>query len=449
MERERNPLLLNSRRTQKRVTFTAMLLCFSVLFSFVGWNAAYAAEGDQSAGQVSLQLEVQSAILIEAESGQILFETNKDVLLAPASMAKMMSEYVVLEAITDGKIGWDDIVSVSKHAADTVGSGQLLAEGETYTVRQLFENMSIFSGNDATVALAEYVAGSERDFAKVMNDKAQEIGMSDGAYFANATGLDNADAPEGSLEGDTRVTAYDLAILARHIVLDHPEALEISSMTESYLKPGDDRYRMTSWNWMLEGWKSYNNNFSKFSYEGLDGLKTGHTASAGYCFTGTAERNGMRLISVVMGTKNEPSRFNETRKLMDYGFNNFEKRIALQPKIELEQLPIVEISKGKVHDVSVVTEQGVSFIVRKNAKPEDFVIEAVAAEEDIRVAPISKGQVLGTATVTYTSPTGEKLSEEVNLIAADDVEKANWFMLLLRAIGNFFKELFNGIKNLF
>lgn len=440
-------MFLRGKKNHKWGTFISVLVCFTLLLSIVPAPAAYAADG-----QPELQLEVEAAILIEAETGQILYEYNKDKLRPPASMAKMMSEYVILDAIKSGRIGWEDIVPVSKTAAATRGSGALLAEGETYTVRKLFENMSIFSGNDASVALAEYIAGSEEQFAKMLNDKAKDLGLSEGAYFINATGLDRADmaVEPASLPGETQMTAYDAALLARRIIQDHPDMLEFSKTTTTYLKPDDDRYLMTNWNWMLEGWKGTGNDFDRlFSYEGLDGLKTGSTTRAGYCFTGTAERNGMRLISVVMGAKTMHNRFHETRKLMDYGFNTFEKTIALMPKTELEQLSLVEISKGKEKEVSVVTDAGAEFIVRKGTKPEDFVIEAAPLDEESRVAPIQKGQILGQATVTYTSPTGEVLTKEVNLVAADDVEKANWFVLMLRGIGNFFKNMFEGIKNLF
>lgn len=447
MERERGPLVLRRKKVYKWRAFIAALVCFALLSVYIPVPAALAANG-----QPELQLEVQAAVLIEAETGQILYAYNKDELRPPASMAKMMSEYVILDAIKSGRIGWNDSVSVSKTAAATGGSGALLAEGETYTVRKLFENMSIFSGNDASVALAEHLAGSEEQFAKLLNDKARELGLSEGAYFINATGLDREDmsVEPASLPGETQMTAYDAALLARRLILDHPDMLEFSSTTTAYLKPDDDRYLMTNWNWMLEGWKGTGNDFDRlFSYEGLDGLKTGSTTRAGYCFTGTAERNGMRLISVVMAAETMHKRFHETTKLLDYGFNTFEKTIALLPKTELEQLNVVEIAKGKEKTVSVVTDAGAEFIVRKGTKQEEFVIEAAPLDEEERVAPIEKGQVLGKASVTYTSPSGEVLSKEVNLVAADPVEKANWFVLFLRGIGNFFKNMFDGIKNLF
>lgn len=441
-------MVFKSKRPRKKMSRIALLLVVAFVVQLFGITPAMAAE----AAPPSLLIEADAAILIEAETGQVLFEMNKDELLPPASMAKMMSEYIIMREIKAGNIGWDDIVTVSATADATEGSGALLAEGETYTVRQLFENMSIFSGNDATVALAEYVAGTEEQFARMMNDAAREIGLSDGAYFINATGLDRADmATEPvTLPGETQISAHDAAKLARALLMEHPEILEFSSTTTAYLKPGDDRYLMTNWNWMLEAWKGTGTDFERlFAYEGLDGLKTGSTSRAGNCFTGTAERDGIRLISVVMGAKSRHSRFNETKKLLDYGFNNYEKRIALLPKTELAELPVAPIKKGKVKEVPLVTDAGAEFIVRKGTKPEDIVIEASLIDEELLVAPIERGQVLGRATATYVSPTGETLKQEVNLVAAESAEKANWFVLFFRGIGDFFKNLFNGIKNLF
>lgn len=405
-----------------------------------------------SAAEQDLGLEVESAVLIEAQTGQILYDFNKDQARPPASMAKMMSEYIVLEQISSGKLSWEDKVTISSNAAGIGGSGGLLAAGEIYTVEELFKNMSIFSGNDATIALAERIAGTEEKFSQMMNDTARALGLSDTAYFINATGLPRDDMkgmqPE-SLPGETSLTALDAALIARQIILKHPEALEHTSTTEAYLKPNDERYLMKNWNWMLEGWIPYNNNFSKLAYEGLDGLKTGHTRAAGYCFTGTAERDGLRLISVVMGTSSEQKRFLETRKLLDFGFDNFEFTTVLHPKAQLPEMPSVGIAKGKVKQVSVVTEAGMSFLVSKGSTPDNFVMEVTESPPEERVAPIAKGDVMGKVTVTYTGEDGAAQQQEVNLISTDDAEKANWFVLLLRSIGGFFKDLFNGIKNLF
>lgn len=445
-------LLFQSRKGKKLTSLTAFMISCALILQLiitVSPNPAEAAEVP------ALAINAQSAVLIEVETGQILYELNKDELKPPASMAKMMSEYVILETIEEGKLNWTDTVTVSNYAAKTGGSGGLLAEGEVYTVEDLFKNMSIFSGNDATIALAERVGGSEEAFAVMMNEKAKEIGLSENAYFINATGLDRSDletlgmAP-ASLPGETAITAHDAALIAQRIILDHPDVLEITRTPEAYLKPNDDRYLMKNWNWMLEGWKPYNNDFAKlFSYEGLDGLKTGHTSRALYCFTSTAQRGDLRVISVVMAAPTMNKRFYETKKLLDYGFDNFEKMIVVQPKTEIEQLTKVDISKGVAKEVGVVTERSAQFLVKKGTKLEDFVLTVKAADEKQRVAPIKKGQVLGELTVMLPTTDGSVMEQKVNLVAAQDAEKASWIRLFFRAIGDFFKSLVGGIKNLF
>lgn len=397
-------------------------------------------------------VEAKSAVLIEAGTGQILYELNPDQAYPPASMVKMMSEYIVMDYIQSGKIKWTDQVTVSKYAAGVGGSGGLLAAGETYTVEDMFKAMSIYSSNDASVVLAEYVGGSVEKFATMMNQKAQELGLSDKAYFIDPTGLSRKDLNDSgydptSLPGETKLTAMDAARMAYNIVNHHPEALKYTSTPTDYLKPNDERYYMINWNHMLEGWKDYQNNFSTTAYPGLDGLKTGHTDEAGWCFTGTAQRSGFRLISVVMGTATENKRFSETRKLLDYGFNYFEKKTVLTAKTEIDALKQVQIKKGNETIVPVVTEKGAEFVVQKGENADAFDIKAVTAAEDKLVAPIKKGDVLGTVTVTYKG--AFPITKTVNLVAAENVDKASWFRLLFRGIKNFVQDMFSGIKNLF
>nr|WP_246362926.1 D-alanyl-D-alanine carboxypeptidase family protein [Paenibacillus alba] len=387
------------------------------------------------------KIAAKSAIIMEASTGAVLFEFNADEAYPPASMAKMMTEYLAMESIKDGKYKWDSPVTASKNAADVIGSGQLIAANETLTFKDMFNAMSIYSANDASVAFAEMLGGTEENFAKMMNDKAKELGMSDKAHFISATGLSRSDLknPPASIEGETKMTARDAATLAYNILKDHKEILEFTKIPSLKLRP-TDKTPMINWNWMLEG-NQTNANFKKYSYAGLDGLKTGSTDDAGYCFTGTAERNGMRLISVVMGTKTEPERFNETRKLLDYGFNNFETKPFLNAKQEIDSLKFVNIKKGVQTQVPLVTKTGLTFIARKGAKDTDFTIKAEAAEESKLVAPITKGDTLGKVKVSYNGQ-----EKTVDLIANDDVQKGSWIRLLFRSLTNFFSDMFKGIK---
>ncbi|MBA2942505.1 D-alanyl-D-alanine carboxypeptidase [Paenibacillus sp. CGMCC 1.16610] len=389
-----------------------------------------------------LKVNAKSAIIMEASTGAVLYEMNADEALPPASMAKMMTEYLAMESIKEGKFKWDSQVTASKNAADVIGSGQLIAENETLSFKDMFSAMSIYSANDASVAFAELLGGgSEENFAKMMNEKAKQLGMSDQAHFISATGLSRADLknPPQSIEGETKMTARDAAILAYNILKDHKEVLEFTKIPSLKLRP-TDKTPMINWNWMLEG-NSTNANFKKYAYTGLDGLKTGSTDDAGYCFTGTAERNGMRLITVVMGTKTEPERFNETRKLLDYGFNNFEIKPFLNAKQEIDSLKIVNIKKGVQTQVPLVTKTGLTFVTKKGAKDTDFKITAEPLEESKLVAPIAKGDTLGKVKVSYNGQ--EKTAD---LIANEDVEKGSWIRLLFRSIKNFFGDMFKGIK---
>ncbi|GMX60703.1 D-alanyl-D-alanine carboxypeptidase [Paenibacillus elgii] len=392
---------------------------------------------------VDLKINVRSAILMEASTGQVLYEMNADEAYPPASMSKMMTEYLVMEAIKSGKLSSTEMVNTTQNAADVIGSGGLLALNEQATVDDMFAAMSIYSANDASVALAEKIAGTEENFANLMNTKAKEFGLSDKAHFINATGLPRADmgkyAPTG-IQGETMLTARDAAIIAYNIIKDHKEVLKYTA-TPSRKFREKDKSPMINWNWMLEGNKD-NVNFKKYAYQGLDGLKTGSTNEAKYCFTGTAERNGMRLISVVMGAPKEPDRFNETRKVLDYGFNNFEFVPVLNAKQEIKELKTVNIKKGVATEVPVVTQSELKVIAKKGTPKEQFQITAEPLTDESKlVAPIEQGQVLGTAKVTY----GGK-EYPVNLVASEKAEKGSWFRLFFRAVKDFFVDLFSGAK---
>lgn len=394
---------------------------------------------------VPLELEANSAILMDAATGQIIYEMNADVALPPASMAKMMTEYIVMEKINSGELKWDDMVTASRYAGNVIGSGGLLAEGDTHTVQDLFHSVTIYSGNDASVALAEKIAGTEENFAHMMNEKAREMGLSDEAHFINSTGLNRADigefAPQG-IEGETLLSARDSALLAYHILKDHIEVLEFTKIPRKKFRETDTT-EMTNWNWMLEGFQD-SVSLKSYAYEGLDGLKTGHTQEAGYCFTGTAERDGIRLISVVMGTAGERQRFEETRKLLDYGFNNFEKLTVYDEGAELDELASVKMTKGVKTTVPAEAGSEFSLLVRKGEETEGIVKEAIPLPEEELIAPIAKGDKIGTLKVSY-----EEQEFSIDIVAAEDNEKAGWLRLFFRGIKDFFINLGTGIKNLF
>lgn len=259
------------------------------------------------------RVDAKAVVLMDLATGQILLSKNGDVPLSPASMSKLMTELVILDDIQSGKKTWDDEVLVSERAGKVKGVSIDLSPGETVTVRELFQSMAVYLADDATVALAEHFAGSEEAFVHRMNAKAREIGLSADTRFANATGAENSPVRQSlSSDGDTTMTALDTAKLAAHLIKRHPDILTTSSKTQMKLS-GRELY-LSNTNWMLPSLGG------PYSYEGTDGLKTGYAANEGYCFTGTAEKQGSRLIAVVMGAETKEARFEEARKLFDYGF---------------------------------------------------------------------------------------------------------------------------------
>ncbi|RKP44511.1 D-alanyl-D-alanine carboxypeptidase [Cohnella endophytica] len=398
------------------------------------------------------QIAGNSGILMDAETGQILYQYNADAPLPPASMSKMMTEYLVSKAVKQGTVSWTDTVKIGENAAKQIGSRILLAQGDQHTIRELYIAMAVYSANDATVQLAEVVGGSEAGFVKMMNDAAAELGMT-ASHFINATGLDRADMPEKyrpAESGETLMSARDSAVLAYHILKEEPEFLETSKIQEYKFRPRD-KVPMKNWNWMLES-NVNNPTLKKFAYPGVDGLKTGHTSSAGNCFTGTALQNGTRLIAVVMGVPggvNDGKRFLETAKLFDYGFHSFEKKTIVQAKAVVPGYEKLKVKKGKSTKLPVVTATDVTVMVPKGQAVEPTVQEVKPASDPL-VAPITLGDKVGTVTYKYKDPsTQSDKTVTIDLIASEDVSKASWWRLMFRGIGNFFSGLFHGIVDLF
>ncbi|WP_373894395.1 D-alanyl-D-alanine carboxypeptidase family protein [Virgibacillus natechei] len=411
----------------------------------------------------TLDLDAESAILVDAETGKILYAKDPDVALPPASMTKMMTEYLVLEAIDSGEISWETTTEISDYpysiSADPSFSGGGLKQDTEYTVEELYGAMAVDSDNATTIALAELIAGSETEFVTLMNEKAEELGLPE-YKFVNATGLDNSslgdNRPEGTDADETNLlSAESSALLAYHLVNKYPEALEISSQPEIEF----DNRTLTNWNWMLPHDSSY---LEQFYYEGMDGLKTGNTELAGYTFTGTAERNGKRLISVVMKTESEEERFNETEKLLDYGFEQFETVELFPAGYQVEGESTIPVAKGKEDALSVSIAEAFNVPV-KTGEEELYSVSYTIDEDYLNedgelVAPIEEGETVGTAELVYDGETDHGYiftdnSDTVDLTANDTVEKNNWFMLTLGAIGDFFANLFTSsvdwIKGLF
>lgn len=412
---------------------------------------------------------VNSAILVEGKTGKVLYEKNADIELGIASMSKMMTEYLILEAISEQRLRWDQNVPISPWVArlshDEAGSNVFLEVDSSYTVKDLYEAVAIESANAATIALAELLGGSYTSFVRLMNDKAEELNL-EKFKFVNSTGLPNRmynaeNRAEGTTsEDENRMSARDTARLAYHLVNDFPELLETSKIPmknfqgnivtdKTWMQCKEDWTCMKNWNDMLPGLPNF--------YEGLDGLKTGYTVLAKYTFTGTAERSGTRFISVVMGAESIEMRFIETAKLMDYGFNNFDK-LNMQESLE------VSVVKGKEKELMVSSVEPLSFLIRRGEEElytPYFELDSNLLDEDGNViAPIEKDQVIGWLSYEYKGEnTFSYLTEDgytkerVPLLANHTVEKAGWFSLTMRSIGGFFSGIWtsvaDGVKGIF
>ncbi|WP_396334572.1 D-alanyl-D-alanine carboxypeptidase family protein [Alkalihalobacillus sp. MEB130] len=407
----------------------------------------------------AFDLQAESAILVDANTGKILYQKNIDAILPTASMTKMMSEYLILEAINNGTISWDQEVPISDYVRNlslfTALSNVPLRQDFSYTVKELYESVAIYSANASTIALAELISGSETEFVRMMNEKGAELGLED-YEFVNSTGLNNSDLlgnhPDGTSENaENMMSARATAKLAFHLINDYPEVLDTASIPTLTFQAGpDEQIEMRNWNWMLSGIEAQHN------YDGVDGLKTGYTSAAGNAFTGTAERNGMRLISVVMRTGTRDDRFNETAKLLDHGFNNFTHMQVIDSGYAPEGLDILPVAAGKEREVTISSVDALSTVVR-NGEEEMYATEllldkSVLNEEAEIVAPFEAGMEVGTLSLVYTGEEDEEFlyssqRAEVPVVTDTAVEKAGWFSMTTRSIGGFFSGIWNGVAD--
>ncbi|WP_220693815.1 D-alanyl-D-alanine carboxypeptidase family protein [Salipaludibacillus neizhouensis] len=345
--------------------------------------------------------EATSAILMERDTGTILFEKNSQEKLPPASMTKIMTMLLIMEALDNEEITWEDTVRVSEKAASMGGSQIFLEPGEEMTVKELMKGIAIASGNDATVAMAEFLAGSEEEFVKEMNQKAKELEL-ENTTFQNTNGLPAA---------NHETSAYDMAVMAKEL-LKHEEITEYTSLYEDYLRENTDN----------PFWLVNTNKLVKF-YPGADGLKTGFTREAMYCLTASANKDGMRMIAVVMGAPSPKERNRQVTEMFDYAYSQF----ALHTQHEATDiLGEVKVDKGAESSVSVSAKEPVSILMKKGEKT-DGLLEKTVWKEDVR-APIQKGDELGTISLERD---GETLLS-MPLIATEDVEEASFWRLMKR-----------------
>lgn len=356
-------------------------------------------------------IAASSAMLVDAETGQVLFAMNPDERVAPASITKIMTMLIVLEHVEEGKISLDDIVVVSREASLMGGSQVYLKEKEEASVGDLMAATAIRSANDASYALAEVISGTADAFTELMNARAAELGMSN-THFMNPEGLDDP---------DHYTTARDIMTMSREL-LKHPKVLEWTSTWIGEMRGGT--YDLFNTNRLIK------------TYEGADGLKTGQTDNAGWCLVGTALRGDTRLLSVVLGTDSDEDRIKETSKLLDYGFQKFERTRFLDAgtpvgKIDVPSAAKREVTAVAAEDLVLLSPRGMASEIR---------VDFERIQQEIS-APIEKGKPLGRAVVMM--PSGEELGSTL-AVAEADVPRANVIVRAWRAIVRFFAGLFSG-----
>ncbi len=344
----------------------------------------------------------KSGVLMEESTGKIIFEKNKDEKVAVASMTKMVAQILILEAIEKGQIKWTDKVTASANASSMGGSQIYLSTGETLTVEEMMKGISMASANDATVAMAEFLKGTEIDFVKEMNKKVKELGLKN-TQFKNCTGLDE----EGHYS-----TAYDMAVIAREL-LKHETILKFSSKYEDYLRVNTPN----------KFWLVNTNKLVRF-YEGADGLKTGHTDAAKYCLAATAKKNDMRLIAIVLGEEVSKVRNSETMALLDYGFNTYGLQIV---KKKNETVKTERVEKASTKKIEYTPIYDIGVLSKKSDTKKKYSYDIKITKHNL---PLIKGEVVGKIKIKD----GNNVVGEGDLTVKKSTKKLSYLVLLRNTI---------------
>ncbi|MBE6983407.1 MAG: D-alanyl-D-alanine carboxypeptidase, partial [Ruminococcaceae bacterium] len=340
-----------------------------------------------------IQVKAKSAVLMDVETGTVLSQQNAHEALAPASVTKVMTMLLIMEAIDSGKIGWQDMVTASEAAAAKGGSQIYLKVGEQMSVSDMVKSIAVSSANDCACAMAEHLAGSEAAFVEKMNARAAELGMKN-THFVNCTGLD--DDPEAS---EHKTSAYDIAIMSRELMKNHPDIKKFTTIWMDTVRDG--AFGLSNTNKMVR------------FYSGCTGLKTGFTQKAGYCLSATAQRDGMELVAVVMGAESSQDRFAACKQLLDYGFANY---ALVSPEMSAQTVPV---RLGITDKVAAVPAESGSVLIDKSQKG---MIESYVELLPEITAPVGKGQRLGTLTLKA----GQQVLKEIPLIAEQGVARLTW-----------------------
>ncbi|MED4646044.1 D-alanyl-D-alanine carboxypeptidase DacF [Bacillus inaquosorum] len=352
--------------------------------------------------------EAKSAVLIERDTGKVLYNKNSNERLAPASMTKIMTMLLIMEALDEGKIKMSDKVRTSEHAASMGGSQIFLEPGEEMTVEEMLKGIAIASGNDASVAMAEFISGSEEEFVRKMNKKAKELGLKN-TSFKNPTGL----TEEGHYS-----SAYDMAIMAKEL-LKYESITKFTGTYEDYLRENTDK----------KFWLVNTNRLIKF-YPGVDGVKTGYTGEAKYCLTASAKKGNMRAIAVVFGASTPKDRNAQVTKMLDFAFSQYETHPLYKRN---ETVAKVKVKKGKQKFVELTTSVPISILTKKGEDMKN-VKKEIKMNDNVS-APIQKGQELGTLVLKKD---GEVLAESP-VAAKEDMKKAGFITFLKRTMGDWTK----------
>ena len=369
-----------------------LLLCFSLLAGLLPCRVH----------ALALDLSAKSAVLMDVATGTILYEQNTHEPLAPASVTKVMTMLLIMEAIDGGKIRWEDTVTASESAAAKGGSQIYLKVGETMTVSDMVKSIAVSSANDCACAMAEHLAGSESAFVELMNQKAQELGMGD-THFVNCTGLD--DDPEAMKH---RTSAHDIAIMSRELLKNHPDIKNFTTIWMDTVRNG--AFGLSNTNKMVR------------FYDGCTGLKTGFTNGAGYCLSASAQRDGMELIATVMGSDTSAERFASAKGMLDYGFANF----ALYSPV-VQEGAAVAVTLGDAPSVAAVPSEDGQLLVEKSQI--NSIVTEVELEPQI-TAPVAAGQALGNLTIKA----GDQILKEIPLVAESNVNRLTWGDLTVKVL---------------
>lgn len=384
--------------------FAGALPVTTPLASYVGVSVAHA-EGT-TATVADLNISSESGLLMDASTGQILWAKKEHEKRYPASVTKVMTMLLALEAVEKGEKQLTDIVPISDTAYGVEGSSVWLDPSEKFTLAEMIEFISIPSANDACVATAQFIAGSEEAFVARMNKKAQELGMKD-THFADTNGLH---------KDDHFSSAYDIALMSRELITKYPDILQTTKIQSKMIRDG--KFKLENTNHVLG------------RYDGLDGLKTGFTDQAGYCLSATADRGGFRLISVQLLAKDDMTRVDDTIKILDHGFTNFKQQDVIKKGAAApEKAPVLS---GKETEVEAVAKDDLKVAMKNGANVEKKVVWNQVE------APVAKDAVLGQMQVVENG----NVVASVDLVANQDVEKGSWLRLLFRSIGDFVGNLF-------